>query len=490
MEGLPGVGKSTILNGVRDISGRKVISILGLGEQYKGTAPTASAAKSLAESAKVQSTTIHSFLGKYQGYIEDRGKDSLGAMKQSFKKTVIFVDEASLISTKTMHQVLKLQDKFGFRLVLTGDTKQLGSVEAGKPFEQMLNILPSVKITEIIRQKNESHKEAVIASSKGEIKKTFDIHQNNIIEVKDEDKIAEQASKMFLAKNPKDRDNTLLISPTRFLRDSINNNIVKNLRITNQLHGQTEEFTALRQKDITAADYKFASSFNPGEILKFNKSYKNGIEKGDYLKIKKISQVSNALILEKESNGKTKELLYNLKKDVNQESKFEVFQEHKLKLQQGLKIVFTKNNKEHGLVNSETAIIQDISKNNVTVKIGKNIQTTTIPLDQLKHIDNGYCITIHASQGKTYDNTIAAIGDNELLNNQKSWLVAISRHRNEITAIVADKSKLESQITSNKGIETSAIEMVDNKNQGNSKSLQQPPQNDTIKVSKQLEIQI
>ncbi len=314
MEGLPGVGKSTILNGVRDISGRKVISILGLGEQYQGTAPTASAAKSLKESAKVESSTLHSFLGKYQGYIEDRGKDSLGVMKQTFKKTVIFVDEASLISTKTMHQLLKLQDKFGFRLVLTGDTKQLGSVEAGKPFEQMLGILPSVKITDIIRQKNESHKEAVIASSEGKIRKTFEIHQNNIIEVKDEEKIAEQASKMFLAKNPKDRDNTLLISPTRNLRDSINNNIVDNLRMTNQLHSQTKEFTALRQKDITAADYKFASSFNPGDILKFNKSYKNGIEKGDYLKIKKISQVSNALILEKESNGKTKELLYNLKK--------------------------------------------------------------------------------------------------------------------------------------------------------------------------------
>ena len=181
---------------------------------------------------------------------------------------------------------------------------------------------------------------------------------------------------------------------------------------------------------------------------------------------------------------------YNLKKDVNQESKFEVFQEHKLKLQQGLKIIFTKNNKDHGLVNSETAIIQDIGKNNVTVKIGKNIQTTTIPLDKLKHIDHGYCITIHASQGKTYNDAIGAIGNNELLNNQKLLLVAISRHRKELTIIVTDKAQLESQITRNNGIETSAMEMVENKNQGNSKSLQQLPQNDIMKVSKQLEIQI
>ena len=111
MEGLPGVGKSTILNAVRDISGRKVISLLGLGEQYQGAAPTASAAKSLAQSAKVESSTLHSFLGKYQGYIQGRGKDSLSSMKQEFKKSVIFVDEASLISTKIMHQLLTLQDK-------------------------------------------------------------------------------------------------------------------------------------------------------------------------------------------------------------------------------------------------------------------------------------------------------------------------------------------------------------------------------------------
>jgi ATP-dependent exoDNAse (exonuclease V) alpha subunit len=187
-----------------------------------------------------------------------------------------------------MHQLLKLQDKLGFRLVLTGDTKQLSSVEAGKPFEQMLKSLPSVKINEIIRQKNDQHKEAVIASSEGKIKKTFDIHKDNIKEVRDEEEIAKSAARLFLAKTKTEREETLLISPTRKLRDAINNNIIEGLKDINQLSGQSKEITVLKTKDITSADYKFASSFNPGEILKFNKSYKNGIEKGDYLKIKKI----------------------------------------------------------------------------------------------------------------------------------------------------------------------------------------------------------
>ena len=113
----------------------------------------------------------------------------------------------------------------------------------------------------------------------------------------------------------------------------------------------------------------------------------------------------------------------------------------------------------------------------------------------MKHIDNGYCVTVHASQGKTYQNIIAAIGNNEYLNNLKSWLVSISRHRKEITVIVQDKLELESQITRNKAIETSAIELLSmkdqsNKNEKNAKSLNQPQQNDTIKMSEKLELQI
>jgi ATP-dependent exoDNAse (exonuclease V) alpha subunit len=109
------------------------------------------------------------------------------------------------------------------------------------------------------------------------------------------------------------------------------------------------------------------------------------------------------------------------------------------------------------LINSETAIIEQIGKNSLTLKFedGKSKSITT---DQLKHIDYGYCITVHASQGKTFDNTIAAINNNKLLNNQKSWLVAISRHRNEFRALVEDKSTLKTYLIKNKGTEISAIE--------------------------------
>lgn len=499
MEGLPGVGKSTILNGVRDISGKKMISLIGFGEKYSGLAPTASASITIEEKAKIESFTIHSFLKKYQGYIEGRGSNSLKIMQLKFKKTIIFVDEASLISTTMMHSLLTLQDKFGFRIVLTGDTKQLGSVEAGKPFEQMLGILPSIKLDTIVRQKQKSHKKAIIATSRSEIRKSFAIHEGNIIEAKNGDEdIIKQASSLFLSQNRAIQDKTLLISPTRKMRDNINLSIIDSLKKTNLLKGSIHKHVALQKVDLGIAGHNFASFFKVGDILRFNRSYKNGIEKNDYLKIKKVNQITNSLILEK---GK-KELLYQLKplnlhSEQLQKSKYEIFQEKQLELQEGLKIIFTKNVKQYGLVNSESAIINKIEQDKVKLTT-ENSGIKTIPIQELKHIDYGYCITIHASQGKTYDNTIAAIGNNKLLNNQKSWLVAISRHKNQLTAIVEDKNRLESDIARNSGAKTAALDLMQltsikesSQNVNRARSLPNTSQDAIVKnVRKQLEVQL
>ena len=86
-------------------------------------------------------------------------------------------------------------------------------------------------------------------------------------------------------------------------------------------------------------------------------------------------------------------------------------------------------------------------------------QLKSIPIAELKHIDYGYCVTVHNAQGKTYENTIAAIGSNKLLNNQKMWLVALSRHKSEFTAFVEDKDKLKSYLIRNTGSSQSAVEL-------------------------------
>lgn len=462
VEGLPGVGKSTVLDSVRQISAKQVINL-----NFEGLAPTASASKTLRESANLNtSTTLHHFLGKYQGYIEGRGTNqSFQEQRKIFKNTIIFVDEASLISTHIMHKLLILQKKFDFRLVLTGDTKQLGAVEAGKPFAQILEVIKPSTLNQVIRQKDKLHKEAVIAASKGDIKNTFEIHQENIKEQKSIKALAGEAAKLYMQKDSDQRDQTLLIAPTRNLRDQINNNIKNTLDKENEKF----EFTALRQKDMSLADYQFASSYKENtDILKFNRSYKKlGIKKDEYLQVIKINHSGNRMILK---NSAGKEILFSLSNGVNYQNKFEVYNELNLTLQKDLKIIFIKNNRELGLINSETATIKAINQNSAILQF-ENKLTREIPLNQLKHIDYGYCVTIHNSQGKTYENTIAAISKNKLLNNQQSWLVSLSRHRTELTILSEDTKMIQTYLTKNTGSEMSALELVDRKEINDSKNI-------------------
>jgi conjugative relaxase-like TrwC/TraI family protein len=451
VEGLPGVGKSTVLDSVRQISTKQVINL-----NFEGLAPTASASKTLKDSANLNaSTTLHHFLGKYQGYIEGRGTaQSLNEQRKNFKNTIIFVDEASMIPTQVMHRLLILQKKFDFRLILTGDTKQLGAVEAGKPFAQILQTIKPAIMNQIVRQTGELHKQAVIAASKGDIIKSFAIHQENIQEQKSLRTLAKQAAELYLQKDQTQREQTLLIAPTRSLRDQINNNI-KNMLCSKQ---EKLEFSALRQKDMSLADYQFASSYKENDdILKFNRAYARlGIKKGEYLKVIKINNAGNRLILKNSAN---KEIFFSLIKGVNYQDKFEVYNQLNLILQKDLKIIFTKNNRELGLINSETTIIKALNQNNAILQF-ENKLTREISLNQLKHIDYGYCVTIHNSQSKTYENTIAAISKNKLLNNQQSWLVSLSRHKTELTILSEDTKMLQTYLAKNTGIEMSALELV------------------------------
>ena len=283
IDGLAGVGKSTILNAVRDISGRKIINLLGLGNKFQGTAPTASAAKTLKDSANIESSTLHSFIYKYKGYIEGRGKvQTLKAIKKDYSKSVIFVDEASLISTQKMYELLQLREKLGFKLVLVGDQKQLGAVEAGKDFEQLIKVIPYAKLDKVIRQEKETHRQAVIEASQGNIEKTFNIHDKNIEE--HSKKMVTATVNKYMESNYKERENTLLMSPTKKVRDQINNKIRIALNKEKILQGKTQSFTGLRQKDFSLADYNFSLMYKKDDVIKFLKIIQMVLSKMNIIK--------------------------------------------------------------------------------------------------------------------------------------------------------------------------------------------------------------
>lgn len=143
LEGWAGVGKSFSMKPVRE-------AFEAEGYQVIGAALAGKAAKGLEEGSGIRSQTLHSLLSQ----IERKEK-------RVTKKTVIVLDEAGMIGSRQVAQIIDIAAETGAKIILTGDWKQLQAIASGVIFKDLSEGLGHAEIKTIIRQKEEWAKEAV-----------------------------------------------------------------------------------------------------------------------------------------------------------------------------------------------------------------------------------------------------------------------------------------------------------------------------------------
>ncbi len=149
LTGGPGTGKTTILKGVVSI-------FRSIGLKCVLAAPTGRAAKRLSEVTGVEASTIHRLLGA--GIDQQSGKLIFNFDENNPLKTdAVIVDEMSMVDIQLLYSLLQAIPEKA-RLILVGDPDQLPPVGPGSPFSDILrsNIMPTVRLTEIFRQAQES----------------------------------------------------------------------------------------------------------------------------------------------------------------------------------------------------------------------------------------------------------------------------------------------------------------------------------------------
>ena len=147
--GGPGTGKTTILKGILSVFDQ-------MGLKALLAAPTGRAAKRMGEVTGREASTIHRLLEA--GIDPKTGKMFFAKDESSpLKADAIIVDEMSMVDICLLHSLLQaIPDNK--RLILVGDPDQLPPVGPGFPFSDCLRsqVLPSVRLTEIFRQAQES----------------------------------------------------------------------------------------------------------------------------------------------------------------------------------------------------------------------------------------------------------------------------------------------------------------------------------------------
>ena len=455
VQGYAGTGKTTMLDRARQLAAKS-------GYRMIGVAPSASAARTLASEARIETETLQRFLARNAGIAEGRlTPKGAREMRAAFRRTVLVVDEGSLASTVQARDLLRIAAAIRIpRVVLVGDRKQLDAVDAGKPFAQLQQAgMQTAAMDEILRQKDAELKEAVRASLAGEIGKAFGKLGDRVAEVRP-DNLAGAAAARWLRLSTQERENTGLMAPSHALRQVINGHIRERLAREGVIRGPAFEAERLVSHGYTSAEKTVAANYSPGDTVAFHRDYKSlGVAKGDERRVEGVDHRRGTVMLE---GPEGQSVPWRPRAVGAKRGAVEVYRSDAMELRAGDRIRWTRNDTGLGLVNSDTAEVAAVRGDRVAFRLGDGRMLELGKDDpQLRHLDHAWASTVHAFQGRTVDNVIAVMeAKHPKLSMQKSFYVEISRARHSAELVTDDAKTLRETLEAATGERVSALEGI------------------------------
>ncbi|HEY2544991.1 MAG TPA: MobF family relaxase, partial [Candidatus Acidoferrum sp.] len=374
LEGVAGAGKTTSLRAIREAAERQ-------GYKVEGLAPTSRAAQKLAESG-IRSSTLQRHLAGHEPH-DDQNR-------------LYVLDESSLASTKQMNQFLHgLREND--RVLLVGDVRQHQAVEAGAPYQQLQEAgIQTARLDEIVRQKDPALKEVVEQLSRGQVREAMEKldDQGRIHEIVDGNERFQEIAKAY-ARQP---EGTLVVSPDNQSRTEINQVIHRELQDRGQVDHKEERLKVLvSRQEITGADRQWAEQYQPGNIVRYTKGSKaHGIKAGEYAQVERIDAKNNLVSVKKHTG---KQVTY----DPRRLQGVTLYRESERSFSRGDRLQFTAPDRDRHIANREQGTIEKIDrKGNLQIRLDSG-RSVAFNIKENSHLDYGYAVTSHSSQGQTAD---------------------------------------------------------------------------------------
>lgn len=379
---------------------------------------------------------------------------------------VLWVDEAGLLDVRSMNEIFAVAQKRHARVVLSGDTRQHSSPrrgEASRLLESKAG-LSVVRVDKIQRQKGQYRKAVELISRGHEVvdprthrtglEAGFDLLDKlgKIKEIPCEQRHATLAIQ-YIDSTARGRS-TLVVAPTHAEGDAVTQEIRDRLREAGAIGGKEREFSQLRSLNLTPAEKGEVKSYEAdGQVVQFHQNAKGGFKRGERYQVR-LSPTAGVMLVPLRGDGDAKPLPRAAVE------RFEVYSEQTIKFAKGDKLRMSlgglaKDGKRR-FSNGRLDQIEGFDRGgNLRLKSGMTIDRS------FGHWDHGFCITSHASQGKTTELTLAAMGGQSLpAINAKQFYVTVSRGSEDVAIYVEDKQRVR-QAIQDAGRQLSATELVE-----------------------------
>lgn len=157
--GHAGTGKSTMLRHAHEVWAES-------GFTVRGAALSGVAKQSLQDGSGIASTTLAALqMGLANNSITFTPKD------------ILVIDEAGMVGSRQMREVLMAAHKGGAKVVLVGDPEQLQAIEAGAPFRHLTERIGAANITDILRQREAWQRDATAKLATGAVDQALSAYE-------------------------------------------------------------------------------------------------------------------------------------------------------------------------------------------------------------------------------------------------------------------------------------------------------------------------
>jgi conjugative relaxase-like TrwC/TraI family protein len=372
------------------------------------------------------------------------------ALKSLPPRAVVLVDESGQIGGRQLGDLVALVKTQGGRLILSGDTRQHGAVQASdalRAIEEFSGLKAAV-LREIRRQDPArakstaertfvaAYRRAVKAAASGHIAESFDgLDRLGCIREIAADARRATVAREYLASTDR-HERTLVVGQTWEEVNGMNEAIRAELQASGRISTGVVLKT-YQTVDFNEAEKRDGRFYQPGQFAYVIKRY-GRFAKGDLCPIAGTNE--RGLVLIKDGRRSTMSYRHTHRLAVA------VARETNVAPGDRLQLKFNGKSKEGlPIANGELVTVRRVAADgSITIEDDRYTVKTLSPQQRL--FNRGYAVTSYASQGKTVDTVLVADAGCRAATNRNQWYVAISRGRKRIIVFTDDKAGLRASI--------------------------------------------
>ena len=364
------------------------------------------------------------------------------------ERAVVIVDEAGQIGAGQLLGLLNRVKSSGGRVILSGDTRQHGPVEASDALRaiELYSGLDAAELNSIRRQDparaaNEAqrtqirgYREAVKRASEGDVVGSFDeLEKLGVVAECSPEALRNELADTYVDLIAR-KESAIVVSQTWDEIDELNDRIRAQL-LTRKILGDSEEsITALRQIDLTAAQKQDRRYYPKDHVVVFNRNV-GRCQRGDIGRL--YGFVKGGAVI---GTGYSLHRLKDAQLDA-----LNICRPQRLALSRGDRLQLKANATTSAGVKLANGEIVTVAKVTATGEI-KLTDGRALPASYRQFV-RGYAVTSYGSQGKTVDHVLFADSAIRAATNTQQWYVSISRGRKSVRIFTPDKEALRKHVT-------------------------------------------